>query len=317
MKKILLLIFISLLASCSNNESSPNSQISASPTNITASNTQPSVDNQAAKVANTSITTNVDSQSAKVAEILDGDQVFIQERKAAVNDVAKSQERVRTGESSAEIEFSNNAIARMSKNSLLTLGNNCGAQLQKGSVLINGAVSVCTSSINTAVRGTTYLLEIDEAGDDRIQVLEGEVEISRKDDPKAQIQTVRSGERLRYFRVEKRSEIQKISQEEYETLLKASIIKGYKRELPSRKKVKSKFHELFPKAKPVLENGEKNDLKKSEVLENGEKPKKNEHEKVEREEKRENLDDKVKKDLGRKNVDDKPKDISVKNPSRK
>jgi hypothetical protein len=264
MKKILLLIFISLLASCSNNESSPNLQISASPTNITASNTsQPSVDNQAAKVANTSIATtqpNVDSQSAKVAEILDGDQVFIQERKAAVNDVVKFQERLRTGESIAEIEFSNNAIARMSKNSLLTLGNNCGAQLQKGSVLINGAVSVCTSSISAAVRGTTYLLEIDEDGNDQIQVLEGEVAVTRNNESTSQIQVVKSGERFRNFRKEKKAVLQKISSSEYETLMSSPLVNGYKRDLPSLGKVRVKFQELFPNAKPpVLER--KNDLK--------------------------------------------------------
>lgn len=314
MKKILLLVFISLLASCSNNDPSPNSQSPVSPTNITTITTS---------IATTQ--PNVDSQSAKVAEILDGDQVFIQDRKAAVNDVAKSQEQVRTGESRAEIEFSNNAIARISKNSVLTLGNSCGAQLQKGSVLINGAVNACTLTINTAVRGTTYLLEIDEAGDDRIQVLEGEVQISRKDDPKPQVQTVRSGERLRYFRAEKRSEIQKISQEEYETLVKSPIVKGYKRELPSRKKVKSKFHELFPNAKPVLENEEKKDLKKSEHLENKEKPKRTEHEKSEREEKREKSERKEKrenlenekKDLSKAKLPEKIKEIVLRIPPRK
>ncbi len=260
------MIFISLLASCSNNESPPNSQSPASPTNITTITT-----------TTASTQSNVDSQSAKVAEILDGDQVYIHDRKAAVNDIAKSHDQVRTGESGTEIEFNNHAIARLSHNSLLTVGG-CGAQLQKGSVLINGAVSACTSSINTAVRGTTYLLEIDGDGNDQIQVLEGEVTVTRNDEPISQIQVVKSGERFHNFRKEKKAVLQKISQSEYENLLISPLVKGYKRDLPSLGKVKAKFQVLFPNAKPpVLErkNDLKIDLKKLERPEIREKPDRN------------------------------------------
>ncbi|MEI6331380.1 MAG: hypothetical protein WCP16_19215 [Pseudanabaena sp. ELA645] len=325
MKKIFLLIFISLLASCSNNESSPNSLISPSPTNITASNTsiattKPSNgNNQSAKVTNTSIATtqpNVDSNSAKVSEILDGDQVFIQERKAAINDVAKSQERLRTGESSAEIEFSNNAIARMSKNSLLTLGDNCGAQLQKGSLLINGAVSACTSSISAAVRGTTYLLEIDEDGNDLIQVLEGEVAVTRNDESTPQIQVVKSGERFRNFRKEKKAVLQKISSSEYETLLISPLVKGYKRDLPSLGKVKAKFQVLFPNAKPpVLER--KNDLKKLERPEIRERLERRGKSDFNQDEKKSEPKAQDKKDSDKGDIRESIKEILPKLPSRK
>ncbi|TYQ29186.1 FecR domain-containing protein [Pseudanabaena sp. UWO311] len=284
MKKILLLIFISLIASCSNSEPSPNS--SQTPANITTAN--PTV-----STTTTTSTTqpNADIQSAKVAEILDGDQVFIHDRKAAVNDIAKSQERIRTGESGTEIEFNNHAIARLSHNSLLTVGG-CGAQLLKGSVLINGAVSACTSSINTGVRGTTYLLEIDEDGNDQIQVLEGEVAVTRNDEPTPQIQVVKSGERLRNFRKTKKVVLQKISQSEYETLLISPLVKGYKRDLPSLGKVKAKFQVLFPNVKPpVLER--KNDLK---------------IEKLERPEIREKPDQKGKSDFNEDDKKSEPKD---------
>lgn len=270
MKKALFLILISLLASCSNNEpssssapnSAPNSLSSSAPSPLSSSASSSAAPTVATPTASPASQLNVDGQSAKVTEILDGDEVFIRDRKAAVNDVAKSQDQVRTGESRAEIEFNNNAIARLSKNSLLTVGK-CGAQLQKGSVLINGAVSACTSSISAAVRGTTYLLEVDEQGNDQIQVLEGEVAVTRNE-PNPQVQLVRSGERLRNFRKERKLELQKISQSEYERLLSSPAVKGFRRDLPSLGKVQAKFEALFPSAKVILDkkNNVKEDVKK-------------------------------------------------------
>lgn len=270
MKKALFLILISLLASCSNNEpssssapnSAPNSLSSSAPSPVSSSPSSSAAPTVATPTASPASQLNVDGQSAKVTEILDGDEVFIRDRKAAVNDVAKSQDQVRTGESRAEIEFNNNAIARLSKNSLLTVGK-CGAQLQKGSVLINGAVSACTSSISAAVRGTTYLLEVDEQGNDQIQVLEGEVAVTRNE-PNPQVQLVRSGERLRNFRKERKLELQKISQSEYERLLSSPAVKGFRRDLPSLGKVQAKFEALFPSAKVILDkkNNVKEDVKK-------------------------------------------------------
>lgn len=307
MKKALLLIFISLIASCSNSEPATNSLSSpSSSANITTP--EPTVTTSATP-------TNADIQSAKVTEILDGEQVFIQDRKAAINDIAKSQEQVRTGEARAEIVFNNDAIARLSKNSLLTVGK-CGAQLQKGSVLINGAVSACTSSISAAVRGTTYLLEIDEEGNEQIQVLEGEIAITRND-VVDQIQIVRSGERFRNFRKTKKVLLQKISESEYEAILVNPLFRGYRRDLPNLGKVRAKFQVLFPNARPILEkrNDLKNDLKeleRSEIKENLENRKKDDDKKPELNEARsddnkpaQNDDDRPERNDTR-NDDDKP-----------
>ncbi|MEE3716644.1 hypothetical protein V2H45_07800 [Tumidithrix elongata RA019] len=272
MKKILLLSCILLTASCNSDVPSPNSSQgnTSSPIATIASHssttpsTTPSTSSSSAGMSTN--TPNGNIQSAKVTEILDGQQVFIRDRQAAIDDIAKSQEQVRTGESRAELLFNNDAIARLSKNSLLTIGQ-CGAQLQRGSVLIDGAVPTCTSSMVAAVHGTTYILEADEQGNDQIQVLEGEVEVTRKDEPQAQIQVVRGGERFRVLRQQKRAELQKISQTEYETLLNSPLVKDHKRELPGREKMKAKFQQLFPNAKPVLERKKdlRNDLKHPEI----------------------------------------------------
>jgi hypothetical protein len=118
---------------------------------------------------------------ATVQEILDGNQVFIQNRQASLNDVAKQQQQVRTGNSRTSLLFNTGAVARLSANSVLNIGQ-C-ARLKQGTILINGAVNACTSSITTGVRGTTYLLEVDELGNQQVKVLEGEVIVKRNATP--------------------------------------------------------------------------------------------------------------------------------------
>ena len=121
------------------------------------------------------------STQATVQEILDGNQVFIQNRQASLNDVAKQQQQVRTGNSRTALLFNTGAVARLSANSVLSIGQ-C-ARLKRGTILINGAVNACSSSITTGVRGTTYLLEVDESGNQQVKVLEGEVVVKRNATP--------------------------------------------------------------------------------------------------------------------------------------
>ncbi|MEA5486215.1 MULTISPECIES: FecR domain-containing protein [Pseudanabaena] len=117
------------------------------------------------------------STQATVQEILDGNQVFIQNKRASLKDVAKQKQQVRTGNSRTALLFNTGAVARLSANSVLNIGQ-C-ARLRKGTILINGAVNACSASITTGVRGTTYLLEVDESGNQQVTVLEGEVVVKR------------------------------------------------------------------------------------------------------------------------------------------
>ena len=118
---------------------------------------------------------------ATVKEILDGNQVFIQNgqatKRAVVNDVAGQPQIVRTGNSRTALLFNTGAVARLSANSLLKIGQ-C-ANLRRGTILINGAMNACSAGITTGVRGTTYLLEIDDSGLQKVTVLEGEVVVTR------------------------------------------------------------------------------------------------------------------------------------------
>lgn len=115
---------------------------------------------------------------AKITQVLDGSQVFIQNRQAKVNDAASKGQRVRTGEARAQLTFNTGAIGRLAHNSVLTVGQ-C-ARLRQGTLLVNGAMNGCTSSVVAGVRGTTYILEATEAGETDIKVLEGEVAVTRQ-----------------------------------------------------------------------------------------------------------------------------------------
>lgn len=115
---------------------------------------------------------------AKITQVLDGSQVFIQNRQAKVNDAASKGQRVRTGAARAQLTFNTGAIGRLAHNSILTVGQ-C-ARLRQGTLLVNGAMNGCTSSVVAGVRGTTYVLEATEAGETAVKVLEGEVTVTRQ-----------------------------------------------------------------------------------------------------------------------------------------
>lgn len=117
---------------------------------------------------------------AKITQVLDGSQVFIQNKQAKLNDAANKGQRVRTGAARAQLTFNTGAIGRLAHNSVLTVGQ-C-AHLQKGTLLVNGAINGCTSSVVAGVRGTTYVLEATEAGETGIKVLEGEVTVAHRQD---------------------------------------------------------------------------------------------------------------------------------------
>ena len=115
---------------------------------------------------------------AKITQVLDGSQVFIQNRQAKLNDSASKGQRVRTGAARAQLTFNTGAIGRLAHNSVLTVGQ-C-ARLQQGTLLVNGAMNGCTASVVAGVRGTTYVIEATETGETGIKVLEGKVTVTRQ-----------------------------------------------------------------------------------------------------------------------------------------
>ena len=119
--------------------------------------------------------------AATVTEILDSNQVYIQNRAARVNSVAQQRQQVRTQSARASLRFNSGAVARLAHNSSLVVGQ-C-AQLNRGTLLVNGNLNGCSTSTVAGVRGTIYTIEVTEAGETIIQVFEGEVVVQRNPNP--------------------------------------------------------------------------------------------------------------------------------------
>ncbi len=121
------------------------------------------------------------SATATVTEILDSNQVYIQNRAAQVNSVAQQRQQVRTRDARASLRFNTGAVARLAHNSSLVVGQ-C-AQLNRGTLLVNGNLNGCSTSVVAGVRGTIYTIEVTETGETIIQVFEGEVVVGRNPNP--------------------------------------------------------------------------------------------------------------------------------------
>lgn len=194
-----------------------------------------------------------------IAEVLDSTEVFIQNSQARVGDVANRGQNVRTGRARAQVNFNTGAVARLSSNSSLTVGQ-C-ANLQRGVLLVNGAVNGCTGSLTAGTRGTTYLLEVDEDGREQVKVLEGEVLVTRAEggtiatpadvdpgnNPEAiDSVVVTSGQKVSTREGEGLSEVEGITADEFLDILMGELFDGFLQLLPGLSRIQSTFQQLYP-----------------------------------------------------------------------
>ena len=121
--------------------------------------------------------------AATVQEILDGNQFYIEQKQAKVRDGAKTPDRLRTGNSRAQMAFQAGGTARINRFSQMKLGTSCFF-LTKGQVLVSGPQNGCTRSSRLSVRGTNYLISVTEAGQAELTVLEGQVMVERPESNK-------------------------------------------------------------------------------------------------------------------------------------
>jgi FecR protein len=217
-----------------------------------------------------------------ISEILDGNQVYIQNNTARVRDVASRGQQVRTGSARTQVTFNTGAVARLSNNSVLTIGQ-C-AQLQRGVLLVNGAVNGCTSSVTAGVRGTTYIIKVDESGREEIQVLEGEVVVTKQPEqsngdassstlpalphiprfyswlkhlpPPTDSQptppetpdsvTLTAGEAIATRRGERLGAAERISAEDFLAILNGDLFRNFLEQLPGIANIRNSFQQLYP-----------------------------------------------------------------------
>jgi len=118
------------------------------------------------------------ASSAVVVEILDGDQLYIDTRRAHRREQALSPQQVRTEASRGQLRFDTGASGRLNRFSQIRLGSTCFL-LGRGEVLVSGRQSGCTRSSRLSVRGTNYVLTVAPSGESDVKVLEGELGLER------------------------------------------------------------------------------------------------------------------------------------------
>ena len=193
------------------------------------------------------------TQSAVVQEILDGKELFIDQQPARVQQRALAPQLVSTGNSRGQLSFSSGAVGRLNRQSQLRLGSRCFV-LDRGQVLVSGKQSGCTRSARLSVRGTNYLLEVTEAGDTELAVLEGQVDVQPSRDgeplPDQPPTTVEAGQRLRLSPEGVVLTLLAIGSGDYRAILSGPLFEGFNLPLPAQAALDAVLSNVLP-ALPV------------------------------------------------------------------
>lgn len=188
------------------------------------------------------------SESATIVEILDGDQLFINQKQARVKARASAPEVVSTKDSRGQLAFSSGAAGRLNRFSLLRLGSSCFL-MEKGQILVSGKQNGCTRSARLSVRGTNYVVEVQEDGTSEIAVLEGSVEVEPLKDGQptgAPVTTLQAGNKLRLSPLGVVLALLRLSSSDYTTILGGPLFSGYRTQLPGFASLESYIRSSVP-----------------------------------------------------------------------
>ena len=187
-------------------------------------------------------------QAATVQEILDGPELYIDKRRARVKQQAVAPQEISTGRSRGQLLFNSGAAGRLTRFSLLRLGSDC-FQLQSGQILVSGPQSGCTRSARLSVRGTNYLLQVDEDGGAEIAVLEGSVEVEPLQDgePTGEAPTtVEAGQRLSLSPQGVVLTLLQLSAGDYSRIFSGPLFEGFRTPLPGIGSLESYVRRYVP-----------------------------------------------------------------------
>ncbi len=175
------------------------------------------------------------AESAVVQEILDGNELYIDGQMAKVKEKASAPQKMSTQNSRGQIRFESGAAGRLNRFSQLKLGQGCFL-IEKGQILVSGKQSGCTRSARLSVRGTNYLIDVNDAGESEISVLEGSVEVEplREGEPTGQpATTVEAGQRLRLSAKGVVMAILALTVGDYNNILGGPLFQGFRVPLPA------------------------------------------------------------------------------------
>lgn len=188
------------------------------------------------------------AESAVIQEILDGNQLYVDTRQAKVKQKASAPQQVSTRNSRGQLAFNSGAVGRLNRFSRLRLGSGCFL-LDQGQVLVSGRQGGCTRSARLSVRGTNYLLEVDDTGASQLSVLEGEVVVEPLKDGEATGQpptTVQAGQVLRLSPEGVVLALLALSQGDYARILQGPLFEGFRMPLTNAAALESYVRSRLP-----------------------------------------------------------------------
>jgi hypothetical protein len=183
-----------------------------------------------------------------IQEILDGDQLFVDGQKARVNQKATAPDDVSTKASRGALAFPAGAVGRINRFSRMRLGQSCFL-LESGQVLVSGKAAGCTRSARLSVRGTNYVLEVDEQGESQLSVLEGTVEVEPLKDgipTGSGPTTVQAGQKLRLSAQGVILALLGLSSGDYDAILRGPLFDGFRLPLPNYGSLESYLRRYQP-----------------------------------------------------------------------
>ncbi|MEB3322378.1 MAG: iron dicitrate transport regulator FecR [Synechococcaceae cyanobacterium] len=188
------------------------------------------------------------ARTATVQEILDGRELYIDRALARVRQKAQAPQQVSTGNARGQLSFDNGAVGRLNRHSLLKLGSRCFL-IESGQILVSGPQSGCTRSARMSVRGTNYVLEVQENGESDLAVLEGSVQVEplREGEPSGDPPTtVEAGQRLRLSPEGVVLSILALSAGDYTLILNGPLFEGFRSPLPGFAALESHIRSRVP-----------------------------------------------------------------------
>lgn len=166
---------------------------------------------------------------ATVAEILDSDEVFVEEEKARIEQIANFGQKISTEDARAGIIFINDlALGRLAEDSEVTVGQ-C-VEVRSGQLIASGPVNGCLSGFVVDVRGTIFIVDAD---DDRgnFKVLEGSIQVNGDGRENA----IEVGQLQQLGKLDEvEPEISRIDFEDLVRILSGVLFRGFEVELPNQ-----------------------------------------------------------------------------------
>ena len=188
------------------------------------------------------------AESATIAEILDGKELYVDKQQAAVKQQATAPQIVSTQNSRGQLNFSGGAAGRLNRFSMLRLGSSCFL-MEKGQILVSGKQNGCTRSARMSVRGTNYLIDVQDDGSSELSVLEGSVEVEplREGAPSGKpATTVAAGEKVKLSAEGVILTLLKLSTGDYNSILRGPLFSGFSAALPGFSALESYIRSAVP-----------------------------------------------------------------------